>query len=98
MLILLIFRGINMRGKVFAKINQKLGIKTNLSTKGVEVIGFNIALSIIVPIIYNWFNTFIDLPIFNVLLDPLNKIPPFFDASGVEYPTSGGIENLSILM
>src|SRR4051812_41514714 len=97
MLILFIFRGINMRGKVFAKINQKLGIKTNLSTKGIEVISFHIALNVIMLIIYNGFNTFIDLPIFGVLLDHFDKIPPFFNASDAEYPTRGGIEHLSIL-
>src|SRR3954471_5783794 len=97
MLILLLFRGINMRAKVFAKINQKLGIKTNLSTKGIEVISFHIALNVIVLIIYNGFNTFINFPIFGVLLDPLNKIPSIFNASGSEYPTRGGIKHLFIV-
>src|SRR4051812_33322855 len=97
MLILFLFRGINMRGKVFAKINRKLGIKTNLSTKGIEVTSFYIALNIIMLIIYNGFNTFINLPIFSVLLDSFDKIPPFFNASGAEYPTRGGIKHLSIL-
>src|ERR1041385_3712177 len=97
MLIIFLFRGINMRGKVFAKINQKLGIKANLSTKGIEVISFHIALNIIVLIIYNGFNTFINLPIFSVLQDPFDKIPPFFNASGSEYTTRGGIKHLFIL-
>src|SRR3954464_352559 len=97
MLILLLFRGINMRGKVFAKINHKLGIKTNLSTKGIEVISFYIALNVIMLVIYNGFNTFINLPIFSVLLDHFNKIPPLFNASGAEYPTRGGIKHLFIL-
>src|SRR3954464_4625875 len=97
MTILLLFRGINVRGKVFAKINQKLVIKTNLSTKGIEVISFHIALNVIMLIIYNGFNTFIDLPIFSVLLDPFNKIPPFFNASIWKYPTRGGIKHLFIL-
>src|SRR3954463_11741099 len=96
-LILLLLRRINMRGKVFAKINQNLGIKTNLSTKGIEVISFHITLNVIMLIIYKGFNTFINIPIFNVLLDPFNNIPPFFNASGAEYPTRGGIKHLSIL-
>src|SRR4051812_10710041 len=97
MFILIAIRGISMGGKIFAKINQKMGIKTNLSTKGVEIIRFHIALNVIVLIIYNRFNTFIDLPIFGVLLVPFNKIPPLFNASGTEYPTRRGIEHLSIL-
>src|SRR3954465_13354319 len=96
MLIIFLFRGIHMRGKVFAKINQKLGIKTNLSTKGIEVISFHIALNVIMLIIYNGFNTFIDLPIFSVLLDTLYKIPHFFNTSCAEHPIRGGIEHLSI--
>src|SRR4051812_23428819 len=96
-LILLLFRGINMRGKIFAKINQKLGIKTNLITKCIKVITSHKTLNVIMLIIYNGFNTFIDLPIFSVLLDPFYKIPPFFNASGVEYPTRGGIKHISIL-
>src|SRR3954464_7976153 len=97
MTILLLFRGINVRGKVFAKINQKLVIKTNLSTKGIEVISFHIALNVVMLIIYNGFNTFINLPIFSVILDPFNKIPSIFNASGSEHPTRGGIKHLSIL-
>src|SRR3954464_5260736 len=97
MTILLLFRGINVRGKVFAKINQKLVIKTNLSTNGIEVISFHITLNVIMLIIYNGFNTFINLPIFSVLLDPFNKIPPFFNAPGSEYPTRGDIEDIFIL-
>src|ERR1041385_5212913 len=77
---LLFFRRVNVRGKVLAKINHKLGIKTNLRTKGIKVISFHIALNVIMLIIYSGFNTFIDLPVFNILLDPLDDIPPFFNA------------------
>src|SRR4051812_2346634 len=97
MLILFLLRRINTRGKVFAKTNQKLGIKTILSTKGIEVISFHIALNVMILIIYNGFNTFTNLPIFGVLLDPLNKIPSIFNASRSEYPTRRGIKHLFIL-
>src|SRR4051812_13980581 len=96
-LILQLLRRINMRGKVFAKINHKLGIKTNLSTKGIEVTSFHIAFNVIMLIIYSRFNTFINFPIFSVLMDPLNKIPSIFNASGSEYPTREGIMHLFIL-
>src|SRR3954468_12823408 len=93
---LLLLRRINMRGKVFAKVNHKLGIKTNLRAKGIEVISFHIALSAIILIIYSGFNTFINLPVFSVLLDPLNKTPSIFNASRLKYPTRRGIKHLLI--
>src|ERR1041385_868978 len=96
-LILLFFRRVNVRGKVLAKINHKLGIKTNLRTKGIKVINFHITLNVIMLIIYSGFNTFIDFPIFSVLLDPLDEIPLFFDTSCLEYPARGGIQHLLIL-
>src|SRR3954467_13703713 len=34
---------------------------------------------------------------FIVLLDPFNKIPPFFNTSSLEYPTRGGIQHLLVL-
>src|SRR3954468_7960813 len=96
-LILLLLRRVNVRGKVLKKINHKLGIKTNLRTKGIKIISFHIALNVIMPIIYSRFNTFIDFPVFSVLLDPLDEIPPFFDAFCLEYPARGGIQHLLIL-
>src|ERR1041385_2842363 len=96
-LILLFFRRVNVRGKVLTKINHKLGIKTNLRAKGIKVISFHIALNIIMLIIYSGFNTFIDFPVFSVLLDPLNEIASFFNASCLEYPARGGIQHLLIL-
>src|SRR3954471_17467972 len=95
-LILLLLRRVNVRGKVLTKINNKLGIKTNLREKGVKVISFHIALNITMLIIYSGFNTFIDFPVFSVLLDPLNEIPSLFNASCLEYPARGGIHNLPI--
>ena len=74
-----------------------MGIKTNLSTKGIEVISFHIALNVITLIIYNGFNTFINLPVFSVLLDPFNKIPFSFNAFVGEFPTRGSIKHLFIL-
>src|ERR1041385_394275 len=97
-LILLFFRIVNMRGKVLTKINHKLGIKTNLREKGIKVISFHIALNIIMLIIYNGFNTFIEFPVFSVLLDHLNEITSFFNASCLKYPTRGGIQHLLIPM
>src|ERR1044071_5580343 len=97
-LILLFFRRVNVTGKLLAKINHKLGIKTNLRAKGIKVINFHIALNIITLIIYSGFNTFIDFPVFSVLLDPLNEIPSLFNAYVFEYPTRGGIQHLLILM
>src|ERR1041385_6308553 len=92
MMILLLLRRVSVRGKVLTEINHKLGIKTNLRTKGIKIIRFHIALNIIMPIIYSRFNTFIDFPVFSILLDPLNEIPLFFDASCLEYPARGGIQ------
>src|ERR1041385_2196891 len=94
---LLFFRRVNVRGKVLAKINHKLGIKTNLREKGIKVIGFHIALTIIMLIIFSGFNTFIDFPVLSVLLDPLNEIPSFFNTYCLEYPARGGIQHLPIL-
>src|ERR1041385_2415747 len=94
MLILLLLRRVNMRDKVLTKINHLLGIKTNLKEKGIKLISFHIALNIIMLIIYNRFNTFINFPVFSVLLNPLNDIPSFFNASRLKYPTRGGIQHL----
>src|SRR3954464_10692517 len=47
---------------------------------------------------YCGFNTFINFPVFSVLLDPLNMIPSFFHTSGLEYPARGGIQHLLVLM
>src|ERR1041385_1678792 len=96
-LILLLLRRVSVRGKVLTKINHKLGIKTNLRTKGIKIISFHIALNIIMPIIYSRFNTLIDFPVFGILLGPLDEIPLFFDASCLEYPARGGIQHLLIL-
>src|SRR3954451_7613030 len=48
-------------------------------------------------IVYSGFNTFINFPVFSVLLDPFYKIPFFFHTSGLEYPTRGGIKHLLVL-
>ena len=48
-------------------------------------------------IIYSGFNTFINFPIFSVLLDPFNKILFFIYTSGLEYPARGGIQHLLVL-
>src|ERR1041385_6723522 len=96
-LMLLLLRRVNVRGKVLTKINHKLGIKTNLRTKGIKIISFHIALNVIMLIIYSGFNTFIDFPVFSIFLHPLNEIPLFFNASCLEYPAGGGIQHLLIL-
>ena len=96
-MILLLLRRVNMRGKVFAKFNHKLGIKTNLRAKCIKVISFHIALNVIMHIIYSGFNTNINFLVFSVLLDPLNKTPPILNTSGLEYPTRGGIKHRFIL-
>src|SRR3954471_14312578 len=95
--ILLLLRRVNVRGKVLTKINHSLGIKTNFRAKGIKVISFHIALNIIMLVIYNGFNTFINFPVLSVLLDPFNEIPSFFNASCLKYPTKGGIQHLLIL-
>src|SRR3954462_15539915 len=94
---LLFFRRVNVRGKILTEINHKLGIKTNLRAKGIKVISFHIALNVIMLIIYNGFNTFINFPVFIVLLDPLNEITYIFNASCLKYPTRGGVKHLLIL-
>src|SRR4051812_19312966 len=47
-------------------------------------------------IVYSRFNTFIDFPIFSVLLYPFNEIPYFFNTSCFEYPARGGIQHLLV--
>src|SRR3954465_6408758 len=48
-------------------------------------------------IVYSGFNTFINFPVFSVLLDPFYKIPFFFHTSGLQYHTRGGIQHLLVL-
>src|ERR1041384_6433905 len=93
MLTLLLLRRINIRSKVLAKVNHYLGIKSNFRAKGIKVISFHITLNVVMLIVYSGFNTFINFPVFSVLLDPFNKIPFFFSAPGLEYPSRGGIQN-----
>src|SRR4051812_46966483 len=93
---LLFFRRVNVRSKVLKEINHKLGIKTNLRTKGFKVISFHITLNVIMLIVYSWFNTFIDFRVFSILLDPFDEIPFFFNAFCLEYPARGGIQHLFI--
>src|SRR3954467_626199 len=96
-LILLLLIRINMRGKVFAKVNHLLGIKTNLRAKGIKVISFHITLNVVMLIVYSGFNTFINFPVFSVLLDTFNKISSVFYTSGLEYPARGGLQHLLVL-
>src|SRR3954468_9101864 len=96
-LILLLLRRVNVRGKVLTKINHKMGIQTNLRAKGIKIINFHIALNVIMLIIYSRFNTFIDFPIFSILLDPFDEIPSFFNALCLKYPARGGIQHFLIL-
>src|SRR4051812_44876209 len=98
MLTLILLRRNNMRSKVLAKVNHYLGIKTNFRAKGIKVIGFHITLNVVTLIVYSGFNTFINFPVFGILLDPFNKIPFFFYTYGLEYPTRGGIQHLLVLM
>src|SRR3954462_1580432 len=72
-------------------------MKTNFRAKGIKVIGFHITLNVVMLIVYSGFNTFINFPVFSILLDPFNKIPFFFYTSGLEYPTIGGIQHLLVL-
>src|SRR4051812_45415610 len=74
-----------------------MGIKTNYRAKGIKVISLHITLNVIMLIVYNGFHTFINFPVFSILLDPLNKIPFFFCTSGLEYPSRGGIQHLLLL-
>src|SRR3954466_13900630 len=74
-----------------------MGIKTNFRAKGIKVISLHITLNVVMLIVYSGFNTFIDFPVFSVLLDPFNKIPFFFYASGLEYPARGGVQPLLFL-
>src|SRR3954467_1794931 len=97
MLTLLLPGRINMRSKVFVKVNHQLGIKTNFRAKGIKVISLYITLNVVMFIVYSGFNTFINFPVFSVLLDPFYKIPFFFHTSCLEYPTRGGIQHLPVL-
>src|SRR4051812_31680146 len=74
-----------------------MGIKTKFRAKGIKVIGFHITLNVVMLIVYNGFNTFINFLVFSVLLDPFYKIPFFFHTSGLEYPARGGIQHLLVL-
>src|SRR3954471_22803401 len=97
MLTLLLLRRINMRSKVLAKVNHYLGIKTNFRAKGIKVIGFHITLNVVMLIVSSGFNTFINFPVFSILMDPFYKIPFFFHTSGLESPARGGIQHLLVL-
>src|SRR3954469_12905201 len=97
MLTLLLLRRINMRSKVLAKVNHYLGIKTNFREKGIKVTSLHITLNVVMLIVYSGFNTFIDFPVFSILLNPFNKISFFFYTSGLEYPARGGIQHLFVL-
>src|SRR3954463_10739821 len=48
-------------------------------------------------IVYSGFNTFVNFPVFSVLLDPFYKIPFFFHTSGLEHPARVGIQHLLVL-
>src|SRR3954468_3604784 len=96
MLTLLLLRRINMRSKVLAIVNHLLGIKTNFRAKGIKVISLHITLNVVMLIVYSGFNTFINFPVFIILLDPFNKIPFFFYTPGLEYTTRGGIQHLIV--
>src|SRR4051812_26902491 len=97
MLTLLLLRRINKRSKVLAKVNHYLRIKTNFRAKGIKVISLHITLNVVMLIVYSGFNTFINFPVFGILLDPFNKIPFFFYSSGLEYPSRGVIQHLLVL-
>src|SRR3954470_22549541 len=75
-----------------------MGIKTNIRAKGIKVISFHITLNVVMLIVYSGFNTFINFPVFSVLLDPFNMITSFFYTSCLEYPARGGIQHFLILM
>src|ERR1044072_5017137 len=72
-------------------------MKTNFRAKGIKVTTFHITLNVVMLIVYSGFNTFINLPVFSILLDPFNKILFFFYTSCLEYPTRGGIQYLLVL-
>ena len=48
-------------------------------------------------IVYSGFNTFINFPVFSVLLDPFYKIPFLFHTSGLALAARGCIQHLPIL-
>src|ERR1044072_2583083 len=97
MLTLLLPGRINMRSKVLAKVNHYLGIKTNFRANGIKIISFHITLNVVMLIVYSGFNTFINFPVFSILLDPFNKVPFFFYTPSLEYPARGGIQHLLVL-
>src|SRR3954467_8121911 len=63
----------------------------------IKVISLHITLNVVMLIVYSGFNTFINFPVFSILLDPFNNIPFFFYTSGLEYPTRGSIQHLPVL-
>src|SRR3954463_5526713 len=72
-------------------------MKTNFRAKGIKVISLHITLNVVMIIFYSGFNTFINFPVFSVLLDPFNKIPFFVYTPGLEKPARGGIQHLLVL-
>src|ERR1044072_6386115 len=74
-----------------------MGVKTNFRAKGIKVISLYITLNVVMLIVYSGFNTFINFPVFSVLLDPFYKNPFFFHTSGLEYPARGVIQLLPVL-
>src|SRR3954462_315172 len=64
---------------------------------GIRVISLYITLNVVMLIVYSGFNTFINFPVFGVLLDPFYRIPFFFHTSSLEYPTRGSIQHLPVL-
>src|SRR3954467_8482713 len=75
-----------------------MGIQTNLREKGIKIISFHITLNIIMLIIYSRFNTFIDFPIFSILMDPFDEIPSFFNALCLKYHAREGIQPFLVLI
>src|SRR3954463_15400280 len=74
-----------------------MGIKTNFRAKGIKVISLHITLNVVMLIVYSGFNTFINFPVFSILLDPFDKVPFFFYTPSMEYPARGSIQHLLVL-
>src|ERR1041385_3769539 len=92
----ILLRHIKMRSKRFEEINKELRIKPILSTKLIKTCSFNKGLNAIILINYTWLITFVDLPIFSIVLDSFKEFPFSINIFVCERIYRGSIEQVFI--
>src|ERR1043165_9206165 len=93
----ILLRHIKMRSKRFEEINKELRIKPKLSTKLVKTCSFNKGLHAIILINYACLFTFVDLPIFSIVLDSFKEFPFNINLFICQRTHRGSIEQVFIL-